>query len=486
MKKNRKKKWKGFLKNGPALFSVLLAAGGCGDRGGPSLQKPNFVIILVDDLAWNDVGCYGEDYAETPNIDQLAEAGMKFERAYASCAVCSPTRAALLTGKYPARLHITDYLRFDSIPTDIEYLVHRRNDSIPLVPPVLPDEMPREEVTLAEMLKTEGYVTCHLGKWHLGGEGFEPQDQGFDINVGGGHTGLTFNYFDPYYKEGLEEYRVPNIEPREKGEYLTDRLTGEAVQFIRNNRDRPFFLHLSHYAVHTPIQAKDSLVRRYLYGRHDDVHKARYAAMKHSVDLAAGRVIQVLEEEGVMNNTLIIFTSDNGGLQGVADNSPLRGGKRNYYEGGIRVPFIARWDGKIEPGSVSGQKIASMDIFPTICGIAGIETDSLVVDGTDISPVLFKQGKLTRDTLFWHFPHYGGSRPRIKPNSTVMAGDWKLIRYYEDEHFELFNLAEDMAEQNDLTESMPEKVEEMDRVLADWLQSVGALLPEENPHYKVE
>ncbi len=208
--------------------------------------------------------------------------------------------------------------------------------------------------------------------------------------------------------------------------------------------------------------------------------------MKHSVDLSAGKVVRTLEEEGLMKNTLIIFTSDNGGLQGVADNAPLRGGKRNYYEGGIRVPFIARWDGKIEPGGVSGQKIASMDIFPTICGISGIGTDTLVVDGTDISPVLFKQEKLARDTLFWHFPHYGGSRPRIKPNSTVMAGDWKLIRYYEDEHFELFNLAEDMAEQNDLSESMPEKVKELDRVLADWLQSSGALLPEENPYYKAE
>ena len=455
-------------------------------------NSTNFIIILVDDLGWTDLACYGSRYYETPNIDRLAAGGMRFTNAYAACAVCSPTRAAVMTGRYPARIGVTDWIRpwYDSIrkkypPGNSPGYVGDSTNK--LLCPRNPYWMELDELTLAEALKPAGYTTCHIGKWHLGDKEWFPDKQGFDKNIGGCDLGAPPSYFDPYYKE--KKGAIPTLKPRKEGEYLTDRESDEAVRFIRQNKDNPFFLYLAHYAVHAPIQAKDSISAKYKLKQTTNQRNPTYAAMIQSVDESVGRITSTLDNLGLTENTVIIFASDNGGLStilrldGPTDNSPLRSGKGYPYEGGIRVPLIIRWKNIIKAGTLSDEPVNSIDYFPTILSIAGLDLPGdRVIDGMNLLPILTKSGHLDREALFWHFPHY---RYRdVVPYSIIRAGEWKLIKRYEGKAFELYNLNDDIEEKFDLSEKMKDKVNNLDLKLTDWLKSAGAKMPMENPEYK--
>jgi len=448
-------------------------------------RKPNIVLILVDDLGWTDVGCFGSKYYETPNIDRLAAEGMKFTNGYAACAVCSPTRAAVMTGRYPARLGITDWIRArfqgGKIPAD------KKNPSGytgrgPVQCPRNALWMEREEVTIAEALKPAGYVSCHIGKWHLGPDDWYPEKQGFDHNFGGCDYGQPPSYFDPYKNRRLAN--IPTLKPRKEGEYLTDREGDEAVNFIRASKDRPFFLYLAHYAVHTPIQGKKTLVAKYKTKTPTNQKNPTYAAMVESVDHSVGKVLAALDELKLADNTLVIFSSDNGGLTGPTNNKPLRAGKGYPYEGGIRVPYIFRRPGDIKPASVCETPVISVDFFPTICRAAGVTPPAdREIDGEDLTPLLTRTGKLKRQAIYWHFPHFRGRG--IPPYSIIRQGDWKLLkRYAGSPKFELFNLTEDLSEKKDLAPEMPEKVKELDAKLAAALKKQGAKIPRVNPDHK--
>jgi arylsulfatase A len=454
----------------------------------PAARKPSVVFILVDDLGWADVGCNGSRFYETPNIDKLAAAGMRFTDAYAACAVCSPTRAAVMTGRYPARLGVTDWIRSrfqgGTIPADKKnptQYVGGAGQKLLCPPNALWMEL--DEITIAEVLKSAGYVTCHIGKWHLGADDWYPDRQGFDYNIGGCDFGQPPTYFDPYERKGQGD--IPTLAPRKAGEYLTDREAEEAVAFIRRHKDRPFFLYMAHYAVHTPIEAKAALVAKYQAKEPTHQKNARYAAMVESVDDAVGRICAALDELNLANETIVFFTSDNGGLLPVTSNRPLRSGKGYPYEGGIREPLIVRWPGVVRPGSVSHEPVTSVDYFPTICAAAGVSVPrDREIDGISLVPPLQSGGTapLERGSLFWHFPHYRGAD--VVPYSIVRAGDWKLIKRYEGKAFELFNLKEDLSEQTDLSEAMPQKVRELDATLQDWLHRTQAKLPIPNPDYR--
>ena len=431
---------------------------------GSGAQKPSFVFILLDDMGWKDLACCGSTFHETPNIDGLAAEGMKFTNAYAACPVCSPTRASILTGRYPARLHLTDW-----IPG------HKR-PAARLRVPEFNQELPLEEVTIAEALKPAGYASAGIGKWHLGGEQFYPDKQGFDVSVGGTHQGQPPSYFYPY--------GIATIQTGREGEYLTDRLTEEAERFIERNREKPFFLYLSHYAVHTPLTAKQELIAGYeaKAGSGQDGANPVYAAMVHSVDESVGRIMAKLREFGIADRTIVIFTSDNGGLARVTSNAPLRAGKGTLYEGGLRVPMIVRWPGAVKAGSTCEAPVTSADFCPTILGAAGVKRDPLhVVDGVSLMPLLRQIGGLDRKAIFWHYPHYhpGGATP----GGAVRHGDYKLIEYFEDGRVELYNLSEDVGEQNDLAGRMPKTARKLRRMLAEWREAVNAAMPTPNPNY---
>ena len=449
-------------------------------------RKPNFVFILVDDMGWKDTACYGSAYYETPNIDRLAAGGMRFTNAYAACAVCSPTRAAFMTGRYPARLGVTDWIRArfqgGKIPEDkknpTKYL-GGANAKLLCPPNALWMEL--DEITIAEALSSAGYTSCHIGKWHLGPDDWYPEKQGFDYNVGGCDFGQPPAYFDPYSRKG--QGQIPTLKPRRKGEYLTDREADEAVDFIRRCRYTPFFLYMAHYAVHTPIQAKADLIEKYKAKPPTDQKNPTYAAMVESVDDAVGKICSVLDELKLTENTVIFFTSDNGGLVPVTNNSPLRAGKGYPYEGGIREPLIVRWPKVVKPGSLSDEPVTSVDYFPTICEAAGVPLPSdRDIDGVSLLANLKSNGRqnLGRNAIYWHFPHYRG---RIVPYSIIREGDWKLIKRYDGKTFELFNLEDDLSEKNDLAPKMPEKVRRLDARLTRWLKATGARLPRPNPKY---
>jgi arylsulfatase A len=451
-------------------------------------EKLNFILINIDDLGWRDLACYGSRYYETPNIDRLAAQGVRFTDAYASCAVCSPTRASIMTGRYPARIGVTDWIHhldkrgeeaYKEGKNPTAYVGGKRRK---LLCPPNPYWMELDEVTIAEVLKTAGYATCHIGKWHLGYEPWFPDKQGFDINIGGGEIGQPPTYFDPYY---LNEQRpsIPALSSRRQGEYLTDRESDETVRFLNEHRDKPFFLHMCHYAVHTPLQAREELVAKYENKGKTNQTNATYAAMIESVDRAVGRMLSTLDEIGLAERTMVIFTSDNGGLQDYAtDNAPLRAGKGYPYEGGIRVPLIVRWPGVIESGRVCEVPVSSVDHFPTLVELAGARLLSdRVIDGESLVPVLKGTGSLRREAIFWHFPHYRGE---VIPYSIIRKKGWKLIKRYEGRTFELFNLKEDLSEKNDLSGKRPEKVKELDAELSAWLKDTQAKLPRENPDYE--
>jgi arylsulfatase A-like enzyme len=408
---------------------------------------------------------------------------MKFTDGYAACAVCSPTRAAVMTGRYPARLGVTDWIRprfqGGAIPADkknpIDY-VGGPNDKLLCPPNALWMEL--EEITIAEALRPAGYTSCHIGKWHLGADDWYPDKQGFDYNIGGCDYGQPPSYFDPYFRKGQGE--IPTLPARKAGEYLTDREADEAAAFITKHAGGPFFLYMAHYAVHMPIEAKADLTEKYQAKTPTDQKNARYAAMVESVDHAVGRILDALEQAGVADNTLVIFTSDNGGLLPITSNRPLRSGKGYPYEGGIREPFIVKWPGKVKPSTECRVPVCSVDLFPTICGAAGVDLPKdRPIDGESILPLLTQTGGLKRDTLIWHFPHYRGRD--VVPYSIIRAGDWKLIKRYEGKPFELFNLKDDMSETTDLAEKLPEKVKALDTRLQQDLRRIDAKLPKPNP-----
>jgi arylsulfatase A len=442
---------------------------------GETSPPPNVILIVVDDLGWADLGCYGSTYHRTPLLDQLAAGGRRFTQAYAGCPVCSPTRAALMTGKHPARLHLTDWLPGRSdMPTQR------------MLRPQFRQELPLEEETIAEVLKQAGYTTAHIGKWHLGGMGFEPSRQGFDINVAGDARGSPASYFAPF---GTGERAMPGLADAPQGQYLTDRLTDEAVKFIEDQRSHPFSLYLPHFAVHIPLAAKPDLQAEFPawdgipHGRQEN---PIYAAMLESVDQGVGRILDKLQELEIDKRTIVIFTSDNGGLatrEGpntpATNNSPLREGKGWLYEGGVRVPLIISWPGRITPG-VEETPVWSADVPVTALSLCG-QKFSQPVDGDDLAPLVTEGKPLPPRPLYWHYPHYANQGSR--PGGAVRDGDWKLIEFYDTERRELFNIARDVSESQNLSEQEPQQVARLVSMLGDWRKKVDAQMPAPNPDY---
>ena len=423
----------------------------CMDQSNEDM-KPNVIFILVDDLGWNDLGYTGSKFYESPNIDTLSNYSFQFTNAYSASPVCSPTRASIMTGKHPSRVNITDWIPGND-PKDK-----------PLLGPQDLDGLPHEEITIAEELKSSGYNTFYIGKWHLGSEGSYPEDHGFDINIGGFEKGSPMGgYYSPY--------KNPKLSDGPEGEYLTDRLTNEALGLI-NNRDarKPFALFLSFYNVHTPIQANIEHVdyfKEKLSKMNDNIVRTRgegealtrlnqtdaeYASMVYAVDKNLGKLFKTLKDNDLYENSLIIFTSDNGGLstlRRVAPTSvfPLRAGKGWLYEGGIKIPQLIKLPGKNEKEVVDDLTV-SYDLFPTILDIAGIRNENKI-DGISLIPRLVDKSKIDRENIYWHFPHYHGSL--WKPGSAIRSGDWKLIFDYESNESKLFNLNDDPGELNDIS-----------------------------------
>ena len=443
--------------------------------------KTNVVFFLIDDLGWRDLGCYGSDYYQTPNIDRLAKEGVRFTDAYSACTVCSPTRAAIMTGKYPARLLLTQWLPSGRWSRTGHKMKEGRYIS----------NLPLEEVTIAEVLRGHGYKTAFMGKWHLGTETYYyPEHQGFDVNVAGRDYGAPGSYFFPF----TGKWKIPSTgqmlhkkQPLsgKKGDYLADRLAEEAESFIRNNSDNPFFLMLSHYAVHTPLQGKPGKVLNYeKIPENKRQGKPAYAAMVESVDESVGRVTRVLRELGLEKSTLVIFTSDNGGFAGATSNAPLRANKGSNYEGGIRVPAIVKWPKAGRRGVLSNVPIISMDFFPTILAATGHALCPYQhIDGVDLTPVLKKSGGLNRDAIYWHYPHYN-RHPQNFPAGVVRAGNWKLLQEFETGKLSLYDLADDIGETRDLASRYPEKVKSLLTKLKSWQKDVGADPMRPNPEYK--
>ena len=491
-----------IMKHAFAFFLTLLAA--VSASAAETKQKPNVVVILADDLGWADLSCYGSTFHETPHLDELAREGMRFTQGYAAHSYCSPTRAALLTGRDPARLKITDY-----IPSN--------NKSGKYLPGEINKELPLAEVTLAEILREHGYATWHVGKWHLGhGEKFLPEKQGFDINIAGNQSGAPASFFWPYghdipkRKNAYHGAPVPGlVEGGEKGEHLCNRITREAIGLIeKRDKSKPFFLHLPFYDVHTPIQAKPKLIEKYkdkaermALPTPDEAKRFRegntaqgsglrdhlvfqcnptYAAMVETMDENVGRLMAALDKLNLAENTLVIFTSDNGGLNQhnfgrtpVTSNAPLRAGKGWLYEGGVREPWIVRLPGVTKPGSTCEVPVVATDVSPTVLAACNLPArPDLHLDGKSILPLLKGGSEPIHESIQWHFPHYGNTGSG--PCSSIRVGDWKLIEWFENDTVELFDLATDMGEMTDLAAKHPDKTAEIKKRLATWRKEVDA------------
>ena len=453
----------------------------------PGGRPPNILFILADDLGWSDLGCYGADLHETPNIDRFAQSAVRFTQAYAM-SVCSPTRATLMTGKHAARLHYTIWSE-GAIEGGPKNRKLREAECI--------SSLPRTETTIAKHLKASGYLTALVGKWHLGGWENYPEAHGFDVNIGGTGWGAPQTFWWPYSGSGRygSEFRyVPHLEFGKPGEYLTDRLTDEAMKVIDRTGDKPFFVYLAHHSVHTPIEAKtddikyfDAKLRAGMHHRH-----GVYAAMAKNLDDNIGRILDHLKQRGLDQNTVVIFASDNGGYIGldkasgrdmpVTNNAPLRSGKGALYEGGIRVPLMIRWPGVTPVGAICDEPVIHTDMLQTLLGIAGLPPATDATDGLNLAPLLKDpSAQLKRDALFFHYPHYYHT---TTPVSAIRARDWKLLEYFEDNHVELYNLRDDLAEQRDLAKEMPDRADELRKRLHAWREAVGAALPTPNPDFK--
>lgn len=470
-----------------AFFSSTLSAHAAPPP--PPPPPPNIVLILVDDMGWTGLSGYGSDLHRTPHIDRLADQSMKFTSAYASASICTPTRAALMTGQYPARLNMTIWHEATQKPPTNKKLI----------PPIVEGNLQHSHVTLAEALREGGYRTAHVGKWHLGDAGHYPQTHGFDYTFGGSFWGAPSTFYFPYqgyFGNNKTEFRyIPGVdasEPRE-GEHLTDRLTDEAIGFIERESSKPFFLYMSYYTVHTPIEGKPEIAARYEQKikagmSHDNAH---YAAMHETLDDNVGRILQTLKNQGVADNTVVILTSDNGGFinnyQGttVTSNAPLRSGKGSLYEGGVRVPLIIHWPGVTKRGSVSDEAVATMDLYPTILDITSVTGDATynpTVDGMSLSPLLKNSdAALGRASLYWHYPHYYQT---TSPVSSIRQGKWKLLEYFEDNHIELYDLESDLGETTNLASTMPDKAQALKRDLNNWRSQVNASIPQPNPQFQ--
>ncbi|MEK6795753.1 MAG: sulfatase [Spirochaetota bacterium] len=460
------------------------------------MKKPNFVFILMDDMGARDLSCYGSAFYETPNIDALAAEGMRFTDAYAACPVCSPTRASIMTGKYPARVGVTDWIDHRTF--------HPCRGKLIDAPYV--KQLPLEERNIARVLGGSGYHTWHVGKWHLGLEPYWPEKQGFDVNVGGCQIGHPHHgYFSPW--------KIPTLSEGRDGDYLGDRLTDDAIALIKGKKDdKPFFLNWWMYEVHSPIQAKPALVEKYKAkaermgldavtpfeegGFYPCEHKKEkrimrrlvqsdtaYAAMIENVDANVGRLIEALKDAGEYENTVIIFTSDNGGLATAESsptcNAPYAQGKGWGYEGGVREPLIIAGP-NVPCGALSQVPVTSTDFFPTMLAMADLPAlPEQHCDGIDITPVLKGASSLDREAIYWHYPHYGNQGGT--PCSAVRAGKWKLIEFHEDWRAELYDLSSDVGEKNDIAGEHPDVAKRLRRMLAAWRFEVGAMLPQPNP-----
>jgi len=447
-------------------------------------EKPNLLFILVDDLGWTDVSYNKSDYYETIHIDNLSETSMLFDNAYAASSVCSPTRASIMTGKHPARVNITDW-----IPG-----LDPKNR--PLLGPVDRNELPLEETTIAEVLRDNNYSTFYSGKWHLGSEGHYPEDQGFDVNIGGFEKGSPMGgYYSPY--------KNPRLSDGPEGEYLTDRLTLETIELIRNrDTKKPFAAFLSFYNVHTPIQENKEFIDYYIEKlksyentspetvKEGDAitllnqRNAKYASMVHATDYNVGRIINFLKDNNLYENTLIVFTSDNGGLstlRRVAPTSvfPLRAGKGWLYEGGIRIPQLIKLPKQINKEIIS-EPVVSYDLFPTIVNVLNLNHSVSDIDGVDLTN-LFVKKDIERDFIFWHFPHYHGSL--WKPGSALRNNDWKLVELHEENKVELYNLKDDLSETVDVSNRFPEITSKLVNKLNEIKIDLGANKATINENY---
>ena len=457
---------------------------------GAEPTKMNFVFILVDDLGKQDMSCEGSTFYETPNIDALARSGMRFSNGYSTCQVCSPSRASIMLGTYPARNKITDWI---GAATGKNW---RRNDRV--LPVEYVHALPKEETTIAEAMRAGGYRTFFAGKWHLGGEGSFPEDHGFDINIGGHHRGgPPGGYFSPY--------RNPKMKDGPKGESLPIRLAKETADFIEANKEQKFFAYLSFYSVHGPIQTAQPLWQKYQkkaaalglaearfkFDRTKGVRQVQdnpiYAGMMESLDNAVGIVLKKLRDLGLDKNTVVIFTSDNGGVSSgdafATACLPFRGGKGRQWEGGIRQPYYIHWPGMTK-GSVTQVPANATDFYPTILEIAGLSLlPERHLDGVSLAPVL-RGGEILDRPLFWHYPHYGNQGG--EPSAIMLEDDWKLIHYFEDGRNELYRLADDIGEQTDVAAEHTERVAKMAAALTNWQKEVGASYPTKNPKYDDE
>ncbi|MBR8535160.1 sulfatase [Carboxylicivirga sediminis] len=445
-----------------------------------SASKPNILLILVDDLGWQDVSYRGSNYFETKHIDRLAETGVMFNNAYAPAANCAPSRACIISGQNTPRHSI-----YTVGSSERGKSINRK-----LIPVVNNTVLADSVVTIAEKLKSAGYTTASMGKWHLGED---PCSQGFDVNIGGSHAGHPKSYFSPYKNAALKD--GPD------GEYLTDRLTSEAIDFIKSSAaesEQPFFLYLPYYTVHTPLQAKDKLIKKYeqkpgCKGRNHAV----YGAMVESMDDNVGRLLACLDDCGISENTLVVFFSDNGGIANISSQYPARAGKGSYYEGGIREPLIMRWPSGFPSGKVIDQQVSGLDFYPTFMAIAGVKPDTKqILDGVSLVKLITKNKRLKRKALFFHFPIYlQAINPetdqardphfRTTPGSVVIKGDWKLHVYYEDNEMELYNLKDDPGESTNLVNTYPEVAKALNKQLVDWLNETDAHVPTiHNPEYQ--
>ena len=471
--------------------SLLLVA--CQEEQAP---PPNVVFILADDLGYHDLSCMGSSFYETPNIDRIAKEGMIFTQGYASCQVCSPSRASIMTGKYPARLGITDWI---GAKTGTDWRSHNRHNK--LLPASNKDHLPHEDTSLAEAMQSAGYKTFFAGKWHLGNEGSYPEDHGFEINKGGWEKGSPIGgFFSPWTN--------PRLENKEAGESLSLRLGKETAQFIRTHKEQRFFAFLSFYAVHSPIQTTEEKWKKfrqkaenqglttrdsgYIMERMLPIRQVQdnpiYAGLLENMDDAIGMVLNTLDELGLDKNTIVIFTSDNGGVASGDNfstaNLPLRGGKGYQWEGGIREPFFIKVPWMEHNGKQTATPVIGTDFYPTILDLVGAPLqESQHVDGLSLLPLL-NGAKIAQRPLFWHYPHYGNQGG--EPSSIIREGDWKLIHYWEDGRKELYNLKEDLGEKNNIAAKNPEKVTELSAQLMSWLKLVDAKIPEKDPEYNAK